>query len=54
LNHIVHLAYSRSTKKEKMNFKERFPRLLILIHSSPERAEKMSETIRKETIRSNK
>jgi hypothetical protein len=34
-----------------MNFKERFPRLLILIHSSPERAEKMSKTTRKETIR---
>jgi len=37
-----------------MNFKERFPRLLILIHSSPERAEKMRKTTRKETIRSKK
>jgi len=37
-----------------MNFKERFPRLLILIHSSPERAEKMRKTTRKETTRSDK
>jgi hypothetical protein len=37
-----------------MNLKKRFPRLLILIHSSPERVEKMSETIRKETTRSKK
>jgi hypothetical protein len=37
-----------------MNLKKRFPRLLILIHSSPERAEKMMETIEKETTRSNK
>jgi hypothetical protein len=37
-----------------MNLKKRFPRLLILIHSSPERAEKMIETVRKEIIRSKK
>jgi hypothetical protein len=37
-----------------MNLKNATLRLLILIHSSPERAEKMSETLRKETTRSKK
>jgi len=39
-----------------MNLKKRIPRLLILIHSSPEKAEKrkMKETTRKGTTRSNK
>jgi hypothetical protein len=37
-----------------MNLKKRIPRLLILIHSSPEKVEKMSETTRKGTTRSKK